>query len=323
MSTLKDIATAANVSMITVSRVINTPELVKPATRKKIEKAMAELQYVPNPAAKNLVTKRVGIIDVYIPEQIDLSNPFVMHFIAGISDTLSRHMYSFLILRNREKEHSCDGYVVTGLLKREIDSFYEYASQRGRPVALFGHADIPDIDCIDVDNTAGAVTAVRHLIDNGHRRIAMINVDEDKDYTLDRLIGYQQALEEHGISFCPDLVVDAANSAKGGYGAATALLRAQKDVTAIFCATDTLAIGVSGAIADMSKRVPEDISIVGFDGLGHQLLTNPHITTVQQPIYEIGKLLAQALMNRIGGTGSRVVKLIQPQLVAGHSVLAK
>ena len=113
MSTLKDVARKAQVSPITVSRVINTPEKVKAET---CERVLSSLQYIPNVAAKNLVAKRSGIIDVFVPESIDLSNPFVMHFIAGISNVLSRRMYSFLILRDRSREHFCDGYIVTGLL---------------------------------------------------------------------------------------------------------------------------------------------------------------------------------------------------------------
>lgn len=319
MATLKDVAKAARVSMITVSRVINTPDKVKPATRQKIEKAMAALQYIPNVAAKNLVTKRAGVIDVYIPESIDLSNPFVMHFIAGISDTLSRHMYSFLILRNREKEHFCDGYVVTGLLKHEIIEFYRYAKEHHRPVALFGHTDIPEVDCIDVNNVSGAKMAAEYLIKKGHQKIVMINVDEDKDYTVDRLEGYQSALREQDIPYSGGSIIYAANNVKGGYAAAESLLKSQ-EFTGIFCATDTLALGAAKAVTEMGLKVPEDISIVGFDGLGHQLLTNPHITTVQQPVYEIGKMLAQALLNRINGEQGRISRLMEPILLEEHSV---
>ena len=187
MATVKDVARAAGVSAITVSRVVNTPESVSPRTRARVEQAMAELHYVPNAAAKNLVTNRSGVVDVYVPESIDLSNPFVMHLIAGISKVLSEHMYSFLILRSRRREHRCDGYIVTGLLKDEINEFARYASERGRPVVLFGHTELPGVDCIDVDNVAGAKMGVEYLITLGHRNIAMINVDEDKDYTTDRL----------------------------------------------------------------------------------------------------------------------------------------
>lgn len=322
MATLKDVAEAAKVSMITVSRVINTPDKVKPATRQKIEKTMAALQYIPNVAAKNLVTKRAGVIDVYIPESIDLSNPFVMHLIAGISDTLSRHMYSFLILRNRGKEHFCDGYVVTGLRKHEIIDFYRYAKEHHRPVALFGHTDIPEVDCIDVNNVLGAKLATEYLVGKGHRKIVMINVDEDKDYTVDRLEGYQSVLREHEIPFSGDSIVYAANNVKGGYAAAESLLKSQ-EFTGIFCATDTLALGAVKAVTEMGLKVPEDISIVGFDGLGHQLLTNPHITTVQQPIYEIGRMLAQALLDRINGEQDRITRLVEPMLLEEYSVSSR
>ena len=117
MATLKEVAELANVAPMTVSRVINTPGAVKEDTRLRVVAAMKELRYSPNVAAKSLATNRCGVIDVFIPESIDLSNPFVMHFIAGISSALSEHYYSFLILRNRSREHQCDGYIVTGLLK--------------------------------------------------------------------------------------------------------------------------------------------------------------------------------------------------------------
>ncbi len=168
MSTLKDVAQRAGVSSITVSRVINTPELVKEKTKDKVMLAMAELKYVPNAAAKSLAVNRTGLIDVFIPSDIDLNNPFVMHFIAGISNALSKRMYPFLILRDKKKEHLCDGYIVTGLLRDEINEFYAYASERDRPVVLFGHTNLPKVSCIDVDNFAGAENITEYLIRQGH-----------------------------------------------------------------------------------------------------------------------------------------------------------
>ena len=137
MSTLKDVARKAQVSPITVSRVINTPEKVKAETCERVRRVMSSLQYIPNVAAKNLVAKRSGIIDVFVPESIDLSNPFVMHFIAGISNVLSRRMYSFLILRDRSREHFCDGYIVTGLLKNEILAHrHRIEKDKPNPIAI-------------------------------------------------------------------------------------------------------------------------------------------------------------------------------------------
>lgn len=318
MVTLKEVADLAGVAPMTVSRVINNPDAVKEKTRVKVESAMKELRYTPNIAAKSLATNRCGVIDVFIPEAIDLSNPFVMHFIAGVSSVLSEHYYSFLILRNRNQEHQCDGYIVTGLLKNETQEFAQYAKERERPVVLFGHTDIPDVDCIDVDNIAGAKTAVSHLLRQGHRSIAMVNVREDKDYTADRLEGYKQALEENGIAFDPDLVLYASNSVDGGESAADELMKRQK-VSAVFCATDTIAIGVSSKLKNHGYSIPGDISLVGFDGLGHQLLASPTITTIKQPIYELGRLLADTLLDRLSGRKERVNRMVSPTLMLGQS----
>ena len=321
MATVKDVARAAGVSAITVSRVVNTPESVSPRTRARVEQAMAELHYVPNAAAKNLVTNRSGVVDVYVPESIDLSNPFVMHLIAGISKVLSEHMYSFLILRSRRREHRCDGYIVTGLLKDEINEFARYASERGRPVVLFGHTELPGVDCIDVDNVAGAKMGVEHLITLGHRNIAMINVDEDKDYTTDRLDGYRLALLEHGLSPEDGRVIYAPNSVDGGAGAVRRILELE-GCTAAFCATDTIAIGAASELARAGRTVPEDFSLVGFDGLGHQLLATPPLTSVQQPVYEIGEQLARALLDRLDGRGETCTRLVEPALLQGRSAAA-
>ena len=319
MATLKDVARIAQVSPITVSRVINTPEKVKPATRERVRRVMYSLQYIPNVAAKNLVTKRSGIIDVFVPESIDLSDPFVMQFIAGVSNVLSRRMYSFLILRDRTREHFCDGYIVTGLLKNEILEFQEYAARRSRPVVLFGHTELQEVDCIDVDNVTGAKELVDRLIRAGHRRIAMINVAENKDYTADRYAGYEKALRAAGIPVDPGLVARAENTAAVG-GAAAQRLLADTGCTAIFCATDTMAVGVCRAAAEKGLSIPGDLSLVGYDGLGHHLLCTPAVTTARQPVYEIGERLARTLLDRLDGSRSRVCELVVPEVVEGRSV---
>lgn len=319
MSTLKDLSKETGYTVMTISRVINSPDKVKPKTREKIVAAMEKLKYSPNPVAKALVEKRSGIIDVYVPYSIDLSNPFVMHLVTGISESLSRYMYSFHIRRDRALEHTCDGYIVTGLLRNELHEMYEYANERGRPLVLFGHTELPDINCIDVDNIAGAKEATFLLLKHGHKRIAMINVDEQKDYTIDRFVGYREALEADGEAVDESIVIYATNSVQGGYIAAQKLLR-DKTFSALFCATDTIALGAIRALTEAGIKVPDDISVVGFDGLGHHLLTYPHITTVQQPVFEIGKMLADTLVNRISGKSAPVKLLIKPDILIQDSV---
>ncbi len=317
---LEDVAKLAGVSIITVSRVINSPELVKPATREKVERALNELNYVQNPVARALASNKIGIIAVYVPAAIDLTNPFVMHFVAGISEVLSKHVYSFLIRRELDNEHLCDGYIATGLLKDEVKQIYQYTNERNRPLVLFGHTEHPDIDCIDVDNTLGAKRVTQLLIENGHRHVAMINVDEDKDYTLDRTLGYRRALEEAGIDpqSCPQII--AVNNVEGGYGAMKRLIVEHPEVSGIFCATDTLAIGAANAILKAGKKIPADLSLVGFDGLGHDLLVRPNVTTVHQPVYEIGMRLAETLIARLNGSQKRVKELVPPELILRDSV---
>lgn len=319
MATLRDVANKAGVAPITVSRVINHNEYVKEETRNRVQKVMAEMHYIPNVAARNLITKKSHIINVYIPNDLDLSNPFMMQFIAGISEVLSVKMYSFLILRNRKNENICDGYIVTGLIKNEVAGFERYASERERPIALFGHTDLKDIDCIDVDNVLGAYKAVNYLIHKGHTKIAMINVDEDKDYVADRQEGYRKALEEAGLKYKSENVFFSKNHQKDGYEIAKQLLTTGK-YSAIFCATDTMAIGVENAITEAGLKVPDDISIIGFDGLGHHLLASPRIATIQQPVFEIGRRLANILVEKIEGKKQRTTLLIEPELIEGESV---
>lgn len=319
MSTIKEVAATAGVSLITVSRVVNDPEKVKPATRKRVQDAMDALNYYPNHVARAIRSKCSRIVDVFIPSSIDLSNPFVMHFIAGISETLSKHMYSFLIRRNYEKEHICDGYIVTGLLKDEIKHMYEYATERNRPLVLFGHTDLFDMDCIDVDNVEGASEIVGRLLDKGCSRLAMINVDENKDYTNDRMAGFQKAFDKRGMSYLDCPILYARNDAQGGYEIAKILLDEYR-IDGIFCATDTIALGVTQAISESGLIVPDDISVAGFDGLGHNLLNNIRISTMKQPVFAIGEKIAQVLLERIQGKKERVSILIPPVYVEGDSI---
>jgi LacI family transcriptional regulator len=321
MYNLKDIAKAADVSVITVSRVLNEPEKVRPATKQRVEEQLAAMAYRPNIAARNLVSGRTGVIDVYVPQSVELNNPFIMHLLVGISEVLSEWMYSFLISRSWEKSNRCDGFIVTGLLTNEINDFYAHAAEKKLPVVLFGHTGIEQIDCFDVDNTAGAAMAVNYLLENNHRVIAIINSSEVKDYAADRLAGYLGALEEAGIAVNPRLLLYGENSITGGYVAAKQLLeRGEAGLSAIFCATDIMAIGVVNGLNEAGLRIPEDISIVAFDGLGFHRLTDPPLCTIRQPVFEIGKELARLIVERINGKKQRTVHFMLPELLPGGSV---
>ncbi|MDR1419345.1 MAG: LacI family transcriptional regulator [Treponema sp.] len=322
MKGLKDIAQATGFSIITVSRAVNNPEKLKPETRKCIQETMEMMDYVPNRAAKNLAAKRTGIIDVYIPEYIDINNPFMMHFIVGVSEVLSEYMYSFLIKRSWKKNHNCDGYLVTGLCTNEIEDFYARAQAQNLPVVLFGHTDIEGVDWFDVDNVKGAEDAINFLLENKHTKIAMINSGEDKDFTIDRFKGYTNALGRAGITPDPRFILKAPNTLIGGKNAIRRLL-AEGDFSAVFCATDPLAVGAISGITESGLKVPGDISVIGFDGLGVQFLADPHITTIRQPVVETGRVLAGMLVDRINGSTRRVTGFMPPELLPGFSVAVK
>ncbi|MDR0378303.1 MAG: substrate-binding domain-containing protein, partial [Spirochaetaceae bacterium] len=145
------------------------------------------------------------------------------------------------------------------------------------------------------------------------------NTDENKDYTVDRLQGYKNALSRAGIAFNPALTIRTENSVCGGSLAMKALIAAG-DFSAVFCVTDIMAIGVMNALYEAGLRVPEDMSIVGFDGLGIHRLTDPPITTIRQPVFEIGEKLARRLVGRIEGSGERMTGFLPTELLAGKSV---
>ncbi len=294
MATMKDVAQAAGVSLITVSRVINSPDIVSESTRLKVEKAMEELDFMPNFAAKALAQNNTRTIYLYIPGNIGISDPFIMHLIAGVAEELSNANYLFLVKRDLEFNHRCDGVIVMGLDLSEENVF---TTKIKVPFVLFGKNDL-DIDCVDVDNEAGAVKLTDSIIANGHRRIGFIMRNTSQRYALERLQGYRKSLEKHNIPFEESLVRYAENSEQEGYANTYDLLVKEKP-TAILCCVDLLAIGAFRAAEKLRLKIPRDISIAGYDGLIFDLIPKVPLTTARQPVYETGRALAQRLLQRL------------------------
>jgi LacI family transcriptional regulator len=175
--------------------------------------------------------------------------------------------------------------------------------EQGVKVVLIGtHIDHPDLDIVRVDNRAGANDAVRYLIDLGHRRIAIVCGPMSASSAWQRCEGYGQAMEEVGLPVNPDWVVEETFDQEGGYRGAQRLLTLDDRPTAIFAAADLVALGVMQALRDAGLRVPQDISVVGFDDIPAATLTTPPLTTINQPKYEMGKRAAELLLARIKGS---------------------
>ncbi len=294
MATMKDVAKSAGVSLITVSRVINSPEIVSEATRLKVEQAMGELDFLPNYAAKALAQNNTRTIYLYIPQDIAISDPFNMHLIAGVSEELSNANYPFLVKRDLELNHRCDGVIVMGL---DLSEENVIATKIKIPFILFGKTSL-NIDCVDVDNEQGALMMTDRIIANGHKRIGFIMVKTALRYAHERLAGYKKSLEKHNIPFDENLVRYAENSEQDGYTNAYDLMTKEQP-TAIFCCVDLLAIGAFRAAERLRLKIPKDISIAGFDGIIFDLIPKVPLTTIRQPVYETGRALAARLLARL------------------------
>lgn len=313
---MKDIAQKAGVSVITVSRAINKPDTVKDETREKIFKIMKEMDFHPNQAAKALVSNKTRTIHVMIPRALVTYDPYIMRFIAGVSDELSQAYYSFLIRRDWDFPYKCDGVIVMGLDKGE-DSYL--VDKLNVPSVLFGQTDLK-LDWVDVDNKKGAYLMTKHLIDYGHEKIGFIAVDEDKRFASERLQGYYEALQDHDLIPNEQFVKFAINEEKYGYEKGLELLK-NTDITAIFCSTDVLALGAIRAARSLQKKVPEEISVAGFDGVSVDEMADPPLTTIRQPVYDVGRLLAKKLIRRIDNINATVVnELIEPDLIIRKSI---
>lgn len=316
MAAMKDVAKASGVSLITVSRVINTPDIVAEATRLKVEKAMNELGFLPNHAAKALAENSTRTIHLYVPRNVVISEPFMMNLIAGVSEELSNAYYLFLIRRELEFSQRCDGIIVMGLDLNEENVFVDKLRV---PIILFGKTD-RDIDCVDVDNYRGALMMTEHIISKGHERIGFLMLKTKQRYAYERLEGYKQALLNNDIRFDENLVRYVEFSEQDSYQKACELMTAETP-TSVFCCNDLFAVGAFRAAEKLKLKIPNDVSIAGFDGLVFDLIPKVPLTTVRQPVYETGKILAGRLLQRLKNPQLPYEKnYIVPELVIRESV---
>lgn len=316
MVKMKDVAKASGVSLITVSRVINTPELVAEATRQKVEQAMSRLDFLPNHTAKALAENSTRTIHLYVPRSVVISEPFMMNLIAGVSEELSNAYYLFLIRRDLEFNQRCDGVIVMGLVLNEENVF---ADKLRVPFVLFGKTDL-DIDYIDIDNLKGAEMMMEHIIANGHKRVGFLMLNVNQRYAYERLEGYKQALDNHHIPFDEKLVKYVDYSEQDSY-LKTCELLANERVSALFCCNDLLAIGAFRAAEQLKLKIPRDISIAGFDSLVFDLIPKVPLTTVRQPVFETGKLLARRLLERLKNPELPFEKTnVAPEIIVRKSV---
>ena len=306
--TIGTVAQAAGVSASTISRILNGTAVVSELKKQAVERAIAELGFVPNPVARGLAGGRTFSVGV-VAQVMD--SPFYGGKLRGIEDVLDPAGYSPLFVSGHwdaANEARCidvlrsrrvDGIIVlTGRLSDQVLK----TIAKSLPVVVTGRSlKAPGLFALDFDNFEGGRMATEHLILLGHRRIAFIAGDPKHPDAPERMRGYRAALEAAGIPFEPNLVVQGEYNEVSGLLAVNRLLEGRQQFTAIFAANDQMALGASLALHRRSLRVPEDISLVGFDDLPASQYAIPPLSTVHQPAYDIGRHAALSMLELLAG----------------------
>lgn len=330
--TLEVVAARAGVGRGTVSRVINGSPQVSERARQAVQRAIEELGYVPNRAARSLVTRRTDSIALVVSEPEDrvFAEPFFAGVVRGISAELAdTPMQLWLAMttssdeRGRVERHLTPQHV-DGVLLLSLhgdDPLPGKLEASGLPTVLGGRMlGAESHSCVDVDNVGGARLAVDHLLERGRRRIATITGPQDMHVGVARLTGYREALRAAGGQAGDDLVAAGDFSESSGAAAMRLLLERRPDLDAVFAASDPMAIGAMQALKEQGQRIPDDVAVVGFDGSPMARHTDPPLTTVHQPAEAMGRNMARLLLARIRGeTVSSPSVILTPDLVIARS----
>jgi DNA-binding LacI/PurR family transcriptional regulator len=310
--TIADVARAANVSEATVSRVLKgQAQWVRPETRERVLRAVVELGYVPSAPARALRTNRTFTLGLVIP---DITNPFWPETARGVQDAAHREGYSVFLgntdwKREREWElvmmachNRMDGLIInpTWVTADELAGL-------GMPVVILGQREgFSRFDMVGVDVAQGIELAVKHLVGLGHERIGLITGPLETTSARSRLEGYRAALERCGIPFREEFVASAPFTQEGGGRALEGLLSRTKPPTAVVAANDVMAIGALLRAKELGVRVPEELSLIGFDDIKAASVTSPPLTTVTYPKRERGETAVRFLIERIEGVAPPV-----------------
>lgn len=319
-ATMRQVAKVAGVSIASVSRAIQTPQLLRSDTLERITAAIAKLGYTPNVQAINLRTSKTRLIIAIVP---DIGNPFFSQVVRGIEKIAQDNGYSVLLgdtaydpwreerYFNFIRSRQADG-LITLLPNVPVSS-----SERRIPIVNACECvQNSDVTTVSVDNFHGAFAATHHLLELGHRHIAFVRGRRESPLSMEREAGFLSAMSEGGLTFCESLIAEGDFSMESGVRAVNGLIASGRKFTAIFCSNDEMAIGAFNALRLLGLRVPEDISVVGFDDIHISRYLDPPLTTVAQPMLEIGTESAKLLIEILQKGDAPIRKRILPtQLV--------
>jgi LacI family transcriptional regulator len=307
MPTIRDVAKRADVAPITVSRVVNNSGYVSPHTRKLVETAIVELQYVPNFLARSLRSKQTKTIALVLT---DITNPFFTTMARGVEDVANEHGFNVIFCNTDESEAKQSKYL-TILLQKQVDGILlvparstvksvKLIQQQGvEVVVLDRQVPYAQVDVVRCDSEQGAYHLTRYLLKLGHQRVAILTGPEGVSTATDRVAGYRRALVEVGKEITEALILHGEFTQAGGYTMMQQILAVSPQPSAIFAANNFIALGALRALRDADIRVPEDMALVAFDDLPLALVLDPFLTVVAQPSYEIGKRATELLLARL------------------------
>ncbi|GAA2568215.1 LacI family DNA-binding transcriptional regulator [Streptomyces fimbriatus] len=305
--TIKTVAARAGVGRTTVSRVVNGSDLVSADARSRVLAAIKELNYVPNSVARGLVTNRTNAVALVIPESESRlgSEPFFAALIRGVSGALaeSRTQLQLMLVRDQAERDQLTESVATrrvdGVLLVSVhaeDRLPGMLEEMGLPTVLAGRRDAGEqLSYVNSDNAGGAAEAVRHLLRSGRTRIATITGPQDMDVGRSRLAGWRTAHHEAGMP-ASELLIEAGDfTEESGSRAMRLLLERAPDLDAVFAASDLMAVGALAELRRRKRQVPGDVAVVGFEDSVLARHTNPPLTTVRQPVEELGRTMVRIL----------------------------
>ncbi|MCR2801992.1 MULTISPECIES: LacI family DNA-binding transcriptional regulator [unclassified Microbacterium] len=327
-ATIEEVAAAAGVSRSTVSRVVNGSTAVSPSALEAVNRAIAELNYVPNRAARSLASRQTLAIALVVPEDVTrfFGDPFFAAIVSGINATLSRSDYVLnLFIANDDPGDKTTSYLRSGAVDGAIivshhtsDTFIDRIAAAvpvvygGRPGRERGNDYY-----VDVDNVGAGIAATRHLIARGRRRLATVAGPLTMPASVDRLEGFRAALAEAGLE---EVGVEGGDfTAQGGREATQRLLEAGAPFDGLFIASDLMARGALVALDRAGLRVPDDVAIVGFDDSPVAATLTPPLTTMRQPSFLQGEQMAATLLDLLAGRNPRRVKMLETELVVRAS----
>ncbi|QSX08962.1 LacI family DNA-binding transcriptional regulator [Alkalibacter rhizosphaerae] len=324
---IKDVAKEANVSVATVSRVLNNIPLVNDETKKRVQEAIEKTGYKPNAIARSLKMQKTNTFGIMIP---DISRPYYTQVIRGVEDVCNIYNYN-IILCNTDSEPTKEEKYFDVFLEKQVDgilyigkglsqALINKIESNKTPIVLGAVNDaMGRYHSVAINNELAAYDITNHLIENGHREIAFFTDEDEKSYVgQERKKGFLKALKKHGLKENPIFELKGKYSIRGGYDLMGELLTNTKLPTAVVALNDEMAIGAIRKLEDSGKKVPEDMSVVGFNNFQLSEWLKPGITTVAQPMYDIGAICARIMIKMLNNS-----KIDEKAVIVPHELIIR